>query len=442
MSSKKIKTPDRQLKTVKRLKRLVTTIEVIFAVLILFCGIVLFVPNVKAALLKEIATTSIGQTIMGWFGKAAYEEGVFDTGFDNNKLKTNELKYNYSQEYTNFVMYGVDSREGEVNASNSDSILIVSIHNTTGEVKMVSVYRDTLLGIYDADGNLTKYFKINSAYAGGGPEAAINTINKNLDLDITDYVTVNFAGVAKVIDTLGGITVNLTEEEVSQLNHHLKSTISSTGEYARPIKHSGKNIKLNGIQATTYCRIRKATFYDPETGDAISNDFGRAARQRSVIMKLVERAKKASVSELQNMVKTVMNDKSKTDDRIISTSFTFDEIVNLLPVIYNFKLSGSEGFPSELTTGTIDGASYVIPKGLSANVSELHKYLYGESDYQPTSNVQTINNYLVSYTGVNENTEGGYDKTNISTKAEPSSENPTEENTNYDYDDHGKSEFY
>ena len=255
-------------------------------------------------------------------------------------------------------------------------------------------------------------------------------------------MTVNFAGVAKVIDTLGGITVNLTEEEVSQLNHHLKSTISSTGEYARPIKHSGKNIKLNGIQATTYCRIRKATFYDSETGDAISNDFGRAARQRSVIMKLVERAKKASVSELQNMVKTVMNDKSKTDDRIISTSFTFDEIVNLLPVIYNFKLSGSEGFPSELTTGTIDGASYVIPKGLSANVSELHKYLYGESDYQPTSNVQTIDNYLVGYTGVNENTEGGYDKTNISTKAEPSSENPTEENTNYDYDDHGKSEFY
>ena len=270
MSSKKIKTPEQQLKKVKRLKKLVTTVEVIFAVLLILCGIVLFVPNVKAALLKEMTTTSIGQTIIGWFGKAAYEEGILDTNFDNNKLRTNELKYNYSKEYTNFVMYGVDSRAGEVDASNSDSILIISIHNTTGEVKMVSVYRDTFLGIYDGEGSLTKYFKVNSAYAAGGPEGAINTLNKNLDLDLTDYVTVNFAGVAKVIDTLGGITVNLTDDEVSQLNHHLKSTISSTGEYARPIKHSGKNIKLNGIQATTYCRIRKATFYDPDTGDAIS----------------------------------------------------------------------------------------------------------------------------------------------------------------------------
>ena len=364
-----------------------------------------------------------------------------DTNFDNNKLRTNELKYNYSKEYTNFVMYGVDSRAGEVDASNSDSILIISIHNTTGEVKMVSVYRDTFLGIYDGEGSLTKYFKVNSAYAAGGPEGAINTLNKNLDLDLTDYVTVNFAGVAKVIDTLGGITVNLTDDEVSQLNHHLKSTISSTGEYARPIKHSGKNIKLNGIQATTYCRIRKATFYDPDTGDAISNDFGRAARQRSVMMKLVERAKKASISELQNMVKTVMNEKSEKE-RIISTSFTFKEIVNLLPVIYNFKLSGSEGFPSELTTGTLEGASYVIPKGLSANVSELHKFLYGENDYQPTENVQSVNNYIAGYTGVNENTEGGYDKTNISTKSEQAPEDFTEENMNYDYDDHGKSEFY
>ena len=439
-SNKKVKTPERQLKTLRRLKKFVITLEAVFAILLILCGIILFVPNVKTALVKEMASTSIGQKIIGWFGSEAYAKSVFDSDFDNGKLKTNELKYNYSEEYTNFVMYGVDSRNGEVDASNSDSIMIVSIHNTTGEVKLVSVYRDTFLGIYDTAGSLTNYFKVNSAYAAGGPEAAINTLNMNLDLDITDYVTVNFSGVAEIIDMLGGIKVNLTDDEVSQLNHHMKSTISSTGKYAPPIKHSGKNIKLNGIQATTYCRIRKATFYDPKTDQAISNDFGRAARQRLVIMKLVERAKKASISELQEMVSAVMND-NKDKDRIISTSFSFDEIINLIPVIFDFELSGSEGFPSMLETGTIDGASYVIPKGVNSNVSALHEYLYGEKNYEPTSNVQTVNNYVAGYTGISENSDGGYKPTDLSTDIDTDSSN-AEESTNYDYDDKGKSEFY
>lgn len=438
-SNKKAKTPQKQLKTLTRLKRLITVFEVIFGILLIMLAVVLFVPGVKTELIKVMATTSIGQNIIGWFGSEAYDKSIFDANFDNNKLKTNDLDYNYSEEYTNFVLYGVDSRNGEVDASNSDSILIVSIHNTTSEVKMVSVYRDTLLGIYDTEGNLSNYFKVNSAYAGGGAEAAINTLNMNMDLDITDYVTVNFSGVAEIIDTLGGIKVNLTDDELAQLNKHLKSTISSTGEYAPPVSKSGKNIKLNGIQATTYCRIRKATFYDPETGEAISNDFGRAARQRLVIMKLVERAKKASITELQDMVAAVLNDNSD-ENRIISTSFSFDEIINLIPVIFDFELAGSEGFPSELTTGTIGGVSYVIAKGLDANVTALHEFLYDEKDYQPTSNVLSVNNYIVGYTGISSSSEGGYNptETGITNSEEPTSE----ENTDYDYDDKGKSDFY
>ena len=181
MSSKsKIKEPGKQLKKVKRLRRLVTAIEIIFGVLLISAAVVLFVPGAKTELIKGMAGTTIGQKIISMFGSKAYAQSVFDENFDTNKLKTNELKYNYSEEYTNFVMFGVDSREGEVDASNSDSILIVSIHNTTGEVKMVSVYRDTMLGICDATGTINKYFKVNSSYAGGGPEAAINTLNLNM----------------------------------------------------------------------------------------------------------------------------------------------------------------------------------------------------------------------------------------------------------------------
>ena len=156
MSSNKNKTPEKQLKTIKIWKRIVTTFEVIFGIILIAAMVILFVPNVKAEIIKGMATTPIGQKIISWFGSEAYVHSVFDSNFDNTKLKTNELKYNYSQEYTTFVLFGVDSREGEVEASNSDSILVVNIHNTTGEVKMVSIYRDTMLGIYDADGNLMK----------------------------------------------------------------------------------------------------------------------------------------------------------------------------------------------------------------------------------------------------------------------------------------------
>lgn len=440
-SNKKAKTPQKQLKTLGRLKKLLITVEVIFGIILVMLAVILFVPGVKTELIKVMASTSVGKNIIGWFGSEAYDKGVFDANFDNDKLKTNNLNYNYSEEYTNFVLFGVDSRVGEVDTSNSDSILIVSIHNTTGEVRMVSVYRDTLLGIYDNEGNLSNYFKINSAYAKGGAEAAINTLNMNMDLDITDYVTVNFSGVAEIIDTLGGIKVNLTDAELAQLNQHLKSTISSTGEYSPPVSKSGKNIKLNGIQATTYCRIRKATFYDPKTDEAISDDFGRAARQRLVIMKLVERAKKASITELQGMVKTVLNDNSD-ENRLISTSFTFDEIINLLPVIFDFELSGSEGFPSELTTATLDNASYVIAKGLDVNVTALHEYLYGEKDYQPTENVLSVNNYIVGYTGVSAYSEGGYKPTESGNIDSEDSTTAKDETIDYDYDDKGKSDFY
>ena len=442
MSSKKNKTPEKQLKTIKIWKRIVTTVEVIFGILLIAVMVILFVPNVKAELIKGMAATPVGQKIISWFGSEAYVHSVFDSNFDTSKLKTNKLKYNYSEEYTTFVLFGVDSRQGEVDASNSDSILIVNMHNTTGEVKMVSVYRDTMLGIYDKEGNLNNYFKVNSAYAVGGPEAAINTLNMNLDLDIRDYVTVNFAGVAEIINQLGGIKVNLTDDELEQLNYHLVGTANAMGQYATPVKKSGKNIKLNGVQATTYCRIRKATFYDPDTGDAVSDDFGRAARQRLVMMKLVEKAKDAGLTQLQGMVNTVMNDNS-AEDRIISTSFTFDEIINLIPVIFDFELSGSKGFPSELTTGTYNGTSFVVARGLADNVSEIHDFLYGEKEYQPTDNVISVENYVAGYTGVTQDSDG-YNpmESGQQTTGETETTASVDETISYDYDDKGKSEFY
>lgn len=431
------KSPRQKLKITRRWKKVLIFVEALFIALILFGITVWAVPPVKTETIKVASKTQVGRWIISWLAAQAYDDSVFDAEFDSSKLQTNALKYNYSKEYTNFVMFGVDSRQGEVDASNSDSILIVSIHNTNGKVKMVSVYRDTMLGIYDKQGTMTGISKVNSAFAGGGPEAAINTLNKNLDLDLKDYVTLNFAGVAEVIDTLGGIEVNLNDDEFQQLNKHLKSTKSSTGAKSKKIKRKGRHIRLNGIQAATYCRIRKATFVDPDTGDKVSNDFGRAARQRSVIMKLVDKAKKAGVSDLQNMVNTVLNTDTPKKKRVLATSFPFDDIINMIPIVFNFDLDGSAGFPSTLDTATVDGASYVIPQGLSANVSKLHEFLYDEKDYQPTPTVNELGNQITNKTGISELSEG-YDPLKIENLVKES-EKPI--STDYDYDDKGKSEY-
>ncbi|HAR91684.1 MAG TPA: hypothetical protein DCR28_01095 [Eubacterium sp.] len=434
--AKKEKTKWEKLKSVRRKKRILITFEALFAALIIAIGVIWFVPPVKAAFIKGISQTYIGKQLMKWFGSEAFEKGVFDDEFDKSKLIKNNLKYKYSKEYMNFVLFGVDSRKKELNTSNSDSILIVSIHNTTGDVKMASVYRDTMMAIYNKDGQQKDYFKVNSAFSNGGAEAAINTLNKNLDLDLTDYVTVNFGGVARIINTLGGIKVNLTKEEKQQINYHMKSTISSTGKRGKKVKKTGKNIKLNGIQAATYCRIRKATFIDPETHKRISNDFGRAARQRSVIMKLVEKAKKAGVSQLEEMVDEVLNADAEKN-RIISTSFDFDSIVNLIPVLFDFELNGSEGFPSKLQTGTYNGASYVVPQTLATNVKELHKYLYNEKNYQPTSTVNDASYTIATRTGVNESSDG-FDPTKI----EGIDKSQKGDSDDFDYDDHWKSPYF
>lgn len=425
-----------KLKSVRRKKKILITFEALFAAFIILVGVIWFVPPVKSAFIKGISQTYIGKQIMKWFGSEAFEKGIFDDEFDKSKLIKNNLKYKYSKEYLNFVLFGVDSRNKEVDTSNSDSILIVSIHNTTGDVKMASVYRDTMMAIYNKDGEKKDYFKVNSAFSNGGAEAAINTLNKNLDLDLTDYVTVNFGGVARIIDTLGGIKVNLTKAEKRQINHHMKSTISSTGKRAKKVKKVGKNIKLNGIQAATYCRIRKATFIDPETHEKISNDFGRAARQRSVMMKLVDKAKRAGVSELEEMVDEVLNSDSKKD-RIISTSFDFDSIINMIPVLFDFELNGSEGFPSKLQTGTYDGASYVVPQTLATNVKTLHKSLYGEKNYKPTATVNDASYTITTKTGVSE-TSDGFDPTKIEGVAKKDKGDPND----FDYDDHWKSPYF
>ena len=198
------------------------------------------------------------------------------TEIDENSVGINEdiVQSERLQGYTNIAIFGIDSRgEGsELSAENSDVIIIASINNDTKEVKLVSLYRDTLLDV----GN-DSYEKCNAAYAYGGAQQALTMLNTNLDLNIQDYVTVNFAAVTEVVDCLGGVDIEMTRDEVIHMNNYCEGTAAVTGKSYEPIEVPAEDITqtyhLDGTQATSYARIRYGG------GD----DYKRTERQRTVI---------------------------------------------------------------------------------------------------------------------------------------------------------------
>ncbi|MDE6974038.1 MAG: LCP family protein, partial [Lachnospiraceae bacterium] len=163
--------------------------------------------------------------------------------------------------YRNIALFGVDSTTGALDKNTrSDTIMIASINQDTGECRLVSVYRDTYLNLSN-----DTYNKCNSAYAKGGPKMAMNMLNMNLDMNITDFVTVGFAGLRDTIDALGGVEIDVTEAEIKHLNNYQISMVGTTkdgvnyeanaGTDYTPVPTAGRQ-HLNGLQATAYCRIR------------------------------------------------------------------------------------------------------------------------------------------------------------------------------------------
>lgn len=278
--------------------------------------------------------------------------------------------------YRNIALFGVDSTEGALTKNTrSDTIMIASINLDTGDCKLVSVYRDTYLNLSN-----DTYNKCNAAYAKGGPMQAINMLNMNLDMNITDFVTVGFSGLTDTIDALGGVYIDVKENEISHLNNYQISIVGTTkdgthyeapeGSYV-PVTAAGYQ-KLNGLQATAYCRIRY-----------VGNDFERTARQRRVLKAVADEAKKATPAQLEAIASSVFDK--------VYTSLDLSEIVSLLGNVSKYNIVDEGGFPNSdmLTTGNIGKkGSCVVPLDLESNVSWLHEFLFDETGYEPSAAVK------------------------------------------------------
>ncbi len=270
--------------------------------------------------------------------------------------------------YRNIALFGVDSTTGALTKNTrSDTIMIASINQDTGECKLVSVYRDTYLNLSN-----DSYNKCNAAYAKGGPEQAINMLNMNLDLNITDFVTVGFAGLADTIDALGGVEIEVDDSEISHLNNYQLCIAEDLKRSYEPVTQTGKQM-LDGLQATGYCRIRYTA------GD----DFKRAERQREVLQAVADQAKKASLPQLTSTADAVFSE--------VYTSLDLSEILDMLGNVGTYYISDNAGFPQESnrTTATIGSkGSCVIPLSLEDNVKWLHQFLFNATDYEPSETVK------------------------------------------------------
>ncbi|SER46651.1 LCP family protein [Lachnobacterium bovis] len=281
-------------------------------------------------------------------------------------------------QYTNIALFGLDNRgSGQYENGNSDTIMIASINNDNKKVKLISVYRDTYLLV-----GKNRLAKANSAYAIGGVKNAVKTLNANLDLDIQNYITVDWGALVKAIDALGGIDIEISRAEMNKINEYTVEIVMMTGKQTTKLNTFGK-VHLDGTQATSYARIRKLK------GD----DYLRSSRQRIVLQAMLEKAKMSNVAKLGTMIDSIKND--------ISTSLSTKDMLSLVSHVKDYQIESTTGFPFKLGTQNINGEDTVIPAELANNVVELHQYMFGDDDgeYSVSKNVESISNRIKLKTG-------------------------------------------
>ncbi len=281
---------------------------------------------------------------------------------DENELSVSSQAEENLQDYRNIAIFGIDSREDTYDRGNrSDCIIIARINNKTKEVKLVSVYRDTYVNI---EGHGLD--KITHAYSYGGAQLAIKTLNENLDLNIKEFITVNFDAVKEIVDYIGGIDMNITSEEVSHI-----TGISTAGTHT-----------LTGEQALQYARIRYAT----------GGDYKRTERMRNVLEAVANKVKTMNISQLNNLVDELLPK--------VYTNITASDIFSLFPSIASFNITDSIGWPYDVKGITLD-RWYGVPTTLESNVKQLHQEIFEDTNYEPSDRVKEISNSIIEKTGYN-----------------------------------------
>ncbi|MBQ7536392.1 MAG: LCP family protein [Stomatobaculum sp.] len=273
------------------------------------------------------------------------------------------------------AVFGVDSRDGNIDRALSDVNMIAVLNWETGEIRICSVFRDTFVQINE-DG---KHHKFNEAYFKGGSKQALWTMKYNLDIVPDDYITFNWKAVIDAINIMGGVDIEITEPEFAYINAFITETVEATGIGSVHLKSAGMN-HLDGVQAVAYARLR-----------LMDTDFNRTERQRKVVSLLMDKLKKADTKKRIEVVTSVLPE--------TRTSIFIDDLLPLAKDVSKFYIGKTDGFPFERETTWIEKKDCVVPITLESNVIQLHEFLFDDKDYKPSKSVQEVSNYIIKHIG-------------------------------------------
>ena len=316
-------------------------------------AIILIIVIVLVALAYGFLNSKLGKLQIEQITNDLNELGISEANQDSEMSK-----------YRNIAILGLDSRYDTYDSDyRTDCIMVASINKETNEVQLYSIYRDTYVQM-ELDGEVI-FDKINHAYY-NGVENTLKTINENLDLNITEYVMADFTAIADLVDSVGGIEIDVDSEEINYINDYIKDVSSVIGRTSSNITHTGVQ-HLDGIQAVSYCRIRYTS----------GLDYKRTERMREVLGKVVDKIKPK-----------------------IRTNITVDEIKALIPMALNLKLKDSFGWPYTTEGVWMRGDFYGPATTLESNVKRLHEEVYGQTNYVVPENIVEISNKIIEETGV------------------------------------------
>lgn len=283
--------------------------------------------------------------------------------------------------YRNIALLGIDSRADDYGTGNrSDCIIIASINEKTKEVKLLSVYRDTY--VYVTENGNKKLDKITHAYSYGGAQNTLKSLNEALDLNITEYVTVNFDAVIAAVNALNGVEIDITSEELKYINDYIDATSQSSGIKSSHLSKAGRQT-VDGVQAVAYSRIRYTA----------GGDYKRTERMRTVVTAMAKKAKTLSIGQLNKLADEILPRVSKNIEN--------NDIIALIPSALSFDIIESLGWPYNVK-GITTTAWYGVPVTLESNVIILHKELFGQEDYKVSETVKEMNDAIIKKTGYTE----------------------------------------
>ena len=310
--------------------------------------------------------------VNGKIGKMQ-KENIDTTAVGINEETKQELKG-----YRNIALLGIDSRADDYGLGNrSDCMMIASINQETNGIKLISVYRDTY--VYVMENGTKRLDKITHAYSYGSAQNTLKSLNEAMDLNITEFVTVNFDAVIAAVDSLGGVYIDIDKSEIKYVNDYIDATSESSGVKSSHITHSGRQ-KLDGVQAVSYTRVRYTA----------GGDYKRTERMRTVVEAMLSKAKTLNVGQLNSFADTILPK--------IRTNISTSEIWGLIPKLASFKVTESIGWPYDTKGITLD-RWYGVPVTLQSNVERLHKEAFEQEDYEASDTVKEMSAAIVKKTG-------------------------------------------